>query len=192
MRFGGWIIAAFLTTAVVGAHAFQLAAAPPGAAPAAPAIAQVERVEAHFALGAPRDFRAIAERPLFSESRRPPARRPETAAPRPPPPALTLAGVLATETGKVALLSDASGAMLRLRLEQEFEGWRVLELSNRRIVLAQGDRRARAGLMETIAEAGPPRNGGAADGAPPPRSPRPAEAFSESGADFLDEFDDDD
>ncbi|MBK1672616.1 hypothetical protein CKO35_04745 [Ectothiorhodospira shaposhnikovii] len=76
----------------------------------------------------------IADRPLFSETRRPPEASPEAPAeaerpapPQRPPEPLraALQAVLGGPEGRLALLADPQGRIHRLRPGDELQGWRL-------------------------------------------------------------------
>lgn len=93
---------------------------------------------------------ATRDRPLFSASRRPPVvaapivapppQQHEALAPPPPErPLLSLVGTIVSRKGSVALLQGSnSEAILRLRVGQENDGWRVQGISLRSIVVEKG------------------------------------------------------
>lgn len=94
---------------------------------------------------------AALERPLFAQSRRPPA------APAPAPTELdaTLAGVLSAGAERVAIvLAPGAQRGLRLREGDEFRGWRVSEIDDRSVLLERDGRTERLEL--TYRRTGPP------------------------------------
>jgi general secretion pathway protein N len=86
------------------------------------------------------------ERPIFSASRRPPppAVAPVTVAKAPPPPKpprverppLALVGTIAGGNESFAIFIDqASRAALRLRIGEDFQGWRLRAVNGREVIL---------------------------------------------------------
>ena len=91
------------------------------------------------------------ERPIFSPSRRPPPPPVVTAsvpkaqpiAPRPPEPELrlSLVGTVRGDDQSVGIFLDqASKAILRLRIGQDYQGWRLRSVSGREVIMARGER----------------------------------------------------
>lgn len=86
-------------------------------------------------------------RPLFSATRRPPPPpapiRHETPPPAPPePPALTLVGVVADQRGMRAFVKSGTPAKTRsLSWGDDVDGWKVVEIAARRIVLEREARK---------------------------------------------------
>jgi general secretion pathway protein N len=100
---------------------------------------------------------ATRDRPLFSASRRPPivavpivAPPPKQEALVPPPPErplLTLIGTILSPKASVAMVQGSNAeAILRLRLGQENDGWRVQAISLRSIVVEKGGQSVELGL----------------------------------------------
>jgi general secretion pathway protein N len=110
-------------------------AAPPAAA-AAPALPPLEA------------FRDIAERPLFS-----PSRRPSATALAVTPQGLRLEGVLVIGSEKRALIKQADGHIARVGEGETVGEWTVRQIERERVLLVAGDRR----LELTPRRAGPPR-----------------------------------
>jgi hypothetical protein len=106
---------------------------------------------------------AIRDRPLFSPSRRPPARVianapivPERPAPPPPPPEhpnLTLVGTVAREAESEAVFLDqATSATVRLRMGDAHNGWVLQSVESRTAILRKGEQtEALALLRPTLA-----------------------------------------
>jgi len=93
------------------------------------------------------DLSATRDRPLFSRSRRPPPPPPpvvERVAPPPPPvapPSVVLLGVVKDENGALALVrSGSANEVIRARVGEEIEAWKVTEIEPRRLVLSHDDR----------------------------------------------------
>lgn len=159
-----------LNALVWGAAAFaaaglaRVAAAPP-----------VERASARASLSAPLRietprlpgpdaFAAIAERPLFSSTRRPPAVAAvaQGAAADGPPPPLALIGVLGGAQSRVALARTVDGGAdetLRLRAGDVVEGWTVAEIAARAITLERGGERLSVALGDAAPEIDAARGG---------------------------------
>ena len=113
---------------------------------------------------------AILARPLFSPTRRPGER--STASPRRGPVSknrddLLFAGVIISDTGRVALVQDGrTNAYYRLTQGQSVLGWSVEAIFPDRIVLRNGLR----GLVLRQADRRPPPPSALAQGAPRPPS----------------------
>jgi general secretion pathway protein N len=87
------------------------------------------------------------ERPLFAPTRRPPPPPPppvvRQAAPVPPvpPPNVVLLGVVTDQNGpRVVVRSGGPDKIIRARLGEEIEGWRVSQIEPRRVVLSHDAR----------------------------------------------------
>lgn len=99
---------------------------------------------------------ATRERPLFSPSRRPPSRPIVAAAPpspspsKPPPPAvppLTLVGTVLGGSEDVGVfVEQATKNVIRLRVGEGHDDWRLRSLQARAAILEQGRRRATLAL----------------------------------------------
>jgi NADH dehydrogenase FAD-containing subunit len=92
-------------------------------------------------------FSATRERPLFSPTRRPPPPPPApvVGAPPPPPapPKVTLLGTVMDAGEARALVNlESANKMLRLRIGDDIEGWKVTHIETRRLVLSREDRLA--------------------------------------------------
>ena len=92
---------------------------------------------------------ATRDRPLFSASRRPPIvavpillpqpQKQEVLAPPPERPLLTLIGTIVSPKASVAMLQGSSTeAISRLRVGQGNDGWRVLGIDLRSIIVVKG------------------------------------------------------
>jgi hypothetical protein len=91
-------------------------------------------------------FSATREHPLFSPTRRPPPPPPApvVSPPVPPkPPELTLHGTV-MHAGEARALASLGGTdkLLRLRIGDNIEGWKVTQIETRRLVLSLEDRSA--------------------------------------------------
>ncbi len=128
-------------------------------------------------------LRATRERPLFSESRRPPAvavvERPRAVAPPPPPepvdpepPALTLVGTIVGSDDTIAVFLDSTaGEVLRLRIGEEGSGWTLSSIDSRTTVFKNGSHEVTLSLPkpEVDPSADTPNDGGTF--VPPPFPP---------------------
>jgi hypothetical protein len=84
------------------------------------------------------DFPEILERPVFTASRRPPERREQTAEPAQPL-TVVISGILITPDSRMALVSPAKDQKpLRLRVGDAIQGWKVVEIDYRRVVIRRG------------------------------------------------------
>ncbi|HSV28131.1 MAG TPA: hypothetical protein VLL76_01195, partial [Candidatus Omnitrophota bacterium] len=81
-------------------------------------------------------FAEMVERPLFTPSRRPPARKVEAAMPLKTPEG-RLVGVVVGNGAKVALIEETGGtkAIRRLKEGQSFDGWMVADIAPGRVLL---------------------------------------------------------
>jgi general secretion pathway protein N len=89
------------------------------------------------------------ERPIFSASRRPPpaavsVAAPEAASPPPSPPQvelqLSLVGTVSGGDQSIGIFVDpASKATLRLKVGQDYQGWRLRSVDGREVTMARGD-----------------------------------------------------
>ena len=104
---------------------------------------------AHNPLAAqPLDYlSATRDRPLFLRSRRPPAPPPPVVERVEPPsrpvplPSLVLLGVVKDENGALAVVrSRSADEVIRARVGEEIETWKVTEIEPRRLVLSHDDR----------------------------------------------------
>lgn len=91
---------------------------------------------------------ATHNRPLFSSTRRPPpvaaappAQEPE-APPPPQPPAVTLFGTVSDAQGRQAIVLAPTDNIVRVRIGDEIEGWKVAAIEARQVVLSLADRSA--------------------------------------------------
>ena len=91
-----------------------------------------------------KQFTVTRERPIFLPSRRPPAQLPSTvtvakvvAPPKPKEPEqpqLSLVGTIASDEDKIGIFVDqATKAVLRLRLGEEFQGWKLQSVKGREV-----------------------------------------------------------
>jgi hypothetical protein len=92
------------------------------------------------------EFSATRDRPLFTRGRRPPAAlgAVHVAAPPPPPPPspkLALFGIL-VEGGEASAVVRGAPAekAVHVRVGDEIDGWKVVQIAERQIVLSQDDR----------------------------------------------------
>ena len=107
------------------------------------------------------DWQVIAERPLFSEARRPYVPPPPPPAPRiaaPPPPAqparipfdlgrYKLVGVAQSEDYRGILIADArTSRTVRLRVGETLDGWTLRRVESREAALERGEETVRLTL----------------------------------------------
>jgi general secretion pathway protein N len=122
------------------------------------------------------------ERPIFSSSRRPPppAVAPVTVAKAPPPPKpprverpqLALVGTISSGDESFAIFIDqASRAALRLRVGEDFQGWRLRAVHGREVILERDRQTEILSLPQPGASQTSALRAQAADGEPadPPR-----------------------
>jgi general secretion pathway protein N len=95
---------------------------------------------------------ATRERPLFSPTRRPPppppppvVRAPEPPPP-PPPPNITLVGIVMDGEEARALVRTPS-TIMHARIGDDIEGWKVVQIEGRKLVLSLGDRLAEVSMF---------------------------------------------
>jgi general secretion pathway protein N len=113
---------------------------------------------------------ATLDRPLFSPNRRPPAPAPrpvQAIAPPPPPqppPNLILFGVVMDGEGTRALVrAGADKKMLRAKIGDDIDGWKVSQIEARKVVLSLDERLAAFALFSNDGlkadSAGTPQSG---------------------------------
>jgi hypothetical protein len=92
---------------------------------------------------------ATRERPLFSPSRRLPPPPPQPVArlpvitPPPPPPNVVLFGtVLEADEARAVVRVAPKNEIIRVRIGEEIEGWKVTQIERRQLVLSLDDRSA--------------------------------------------------
>lgn len=91
---------------------------------------------------------ATRDKPLFSVTRRPPAKpvapvaRQEPPPPPPPPPSVVVLGIVSENgDGHAAIRAASKGdKVLRVRTGDDVSGWKVERIEPRRLVLKQGER----------------------------------------------------
>ncbi len=96
------------------------------------------------------------QRPLFAPSRHkppPPEKRPVVAVtppPQPPPPpTVSLLGIVKEDDGTRAVLkSGGSDKVVRVRIGDDVGGWKIAEITARRVTLSLDDRTSVVGLFE--------------------------------------------
>jgi hypothetical protein len=129
-------------------------------APGAAAVAQESTPLANPLAQIPlADFAATRERPLFAPTRRPPPpamRREAPPAPPPEPPTLRLLGVVRDGKGARALTRSGGEKIRVLRLGDEANGWRVVDITPRRILFARDARTSAATLFDGKKPMAPP------------------------------------
>ena len=87
-------------------------------------------------------FAAVVERPLFNASRRAPSAAPLSVGGEPMLLGrYRLSGVVVTAERRLALLADASGQHFKVEEGGDLDGWRMLSISPRRLVLSRADER---------------------------------------------------
>ena len=87
-------------------------------------------------------FSAVVERPLFNASRRAPSAAPLSVGGEPMLLGrYRLSGVVVTAERRLALLVDASGQHIKVEEGGDLDGWRMLSISPRRLVLSRADER---------------------------------------------------
>ena len=89
---------------------------------------------------------ATLDRPLFSPTRRRPAPSPVTqavapSAPQQQPPTLTLFGVaMDSEQARALIRTDRDKKILRARIGDDIDGWKVSQIEGQKVVLSLGER----------------------------------------------------
>ena len=149
-----WIAAFLATLCVALAWGAYRAAQPPDGVAAAgqgeiePAASALEiAAEPEFAMPPAELYAAITERPLFASSRRPAVGEALIAAsPRGTPEAI-LRGIVAAGDRRTALLAPTGGGdMLRLRENDQLNGWRLVEIASGHVIFRLGDDEVRLDL----------------------------------------------
>jgi general secretion pathway protein N len=117
---------------------------PPAAPPSQPA--EQRPLSANPLWGMPiKQFSVTRERPIFLPSRRPPAPPPSIATvakvvvpkpKEPEQPQLSLVGTIASDEDKFGIFVDqATKAVIRLRVGEEFQGWKLQSVKGREVAL---------------------------------------------------------
>jgi hypothetical protein len=131
-------------------------------------------------------FDEIVQRPLFAQTRRPPAPKAEVkiAEDKPEPEAFDLVGVVISPNQRMALLRTATNEVLRAGEGQTLGGWEVHDIKPTQVVLQRGDESQVLKISKaadapsvnaaSAGEAAPPLNGAAPPGAAPPSPSAPA------------------
>lgn len=105
-------------------------------APADPA--RVQESEPGWVERALEDFSEILERPVFTASRRPPERREQAGEPAQPL-SVVISGILITPESRMALMSPVKDQKARrLRVGDTIQGWRVVGIEQRRVIIRRG------------------------------------------------------
>lgn len=114
---------------------------------------------------------ATLDRPLFSPSRRPPpapqsfVQAPAPAALPSSPPIVVLLGVVMDgETARAVVRAGADKRLLRAQMGDDIDGWKVVQIDGRKVVLASQDGRFATYRLFTEERGAPGANGGAASG----------------------------
>lgn len=144
----------------------------PGNPALAPAIPELRFSESAQRLGAPSDYLAVGERPLFLPDRRPAPVAVATAEQQAPFEGV-LTSVLLTDTLRMAIFSENNGAISkRVRLGDTIPGtnWRVATLEPRRAVLEGPEGQRALDLRVFDGQGGQPPT---AIAAPTPSAPPP-------------------
>jgi len=109
---------------------------------------------------------ATRERPLFSPTRRPPPPPPPDVAapapppPPPPPPDVALFGIVMDgDEAHAVVRASPADKIMRVRVGDDIGGWKVTEISGRRLVLSLDDRIATFMMFAGNSANGPPRTG---------------------------------
>ncbi len=174
--------------ALAGTVAFELRQPPPPAPSLGDNAAAPSRKASAKAAPLPRAdnvraYDVISNRPLFSETRRPPEHEPD--APEPTSEALRhvgLTGVVITPERKTALIySQKSPEMLNLQEGESLEGWHLDKVLQDRIVLSHGDETAEIVIWDKTRPRPPRRQPPSAtrtakkspERATPPKRPEP-------------------
>jgi hypothetical protein len=105
---------------------------------------------------------ATRDRPLFSPGRRPPPPPPPVIAqpippvPPMPPPTVVLFGIVTDRNGAAAVVrGGASDKIIRARLGDEIEGWKVTRIEPRSLMLSHDDRSVTFALFAKSGANGP-------------------------------------
>jgi len=151
-----------------GASALSPAAAEPvTTVRVAPPLAAPERpLSANPLWGVPlTQLSGTRDRPIFSPSRRPPpaAAAADQVVVRPPPPRkeiepppLSLVGTIASEDESYGIFLDqATKAALRLRVGEDYQGWRLRAIQGREVTIEKDQQ----GVVLTLPEPGGPSSG---------------------------------
>jgi hypothetical protein len=109
---------------------------------------------------------ATRERPLFSPTRRPPARpaaappplvRRADPAPPPSPPGVVLLGVvIGGDTARAFVRSEPPDKTLRVAIGDDIGGWKVSQIERHELVLSLGDRSATFKIFDSAKTTEPP------------------------------------
>jgi hypothetical protein len=119
------------------------------------------------------EYEQITARPLFSESRRPAEEataNAETQSELPKSPlTLKLMGIVFTPTTQTALLVDAKGKYKRVKLQETFDNWTLVELTAEAATLQQGEEKQKLDLLKLKPKAPKPLGAPGQAGPIPPR-----------------------
>lgn len=137
-----------------------------------PVQSEAEEEERGFELPELDTYEQVTERPLFAESRRPEVVAPSVELPPDQPKSpltLKLMGIVFTPTTQTALLVDAKGKYKRVKLQETFDNWTLVELSPDWATLQQGEERQKLDLLKIKPKPPKPPGTPGQTGQAPPR-----------------------
>jgi general secretion pathway protein N len=161
----------------------------PGNPALAPAIPELRFSQSAQRLGAPSDYLAVAERPLFLPDRRP-APVAVVNAEQQAPFEGVLTSVLLTDTLKMAIFSENNGQVSkRVKLGDSIPGtsWRLAQLEPRRAVLEGPEGQRALDLRRFDGQGGQPPTPVSAPPAPQPMANAPAQPAPANPPSLLDQ-----
>lgn len=138
----GWLVLALILVSVIALEVTGSVSADHELTPSPSAGSSFEFPALEEAQPLPRAaIEDISARPLFAMSRRPPVHDADATSVKPAPSALAeilkLIGVIHAEGSGVALLRHPEHGVLRLRQDQDVDGWRLAKIDGDRIRLEQ-------------------------------------------------------
>jgi hypothetical protein len=144
---GGMVALSALSVVLTAIVAEELVASPPAqegrpqlSRSAAPPK-QADQITAPFVLPPLESFSAITDRPLFTQSRRPPAIQASTASVGAAA-SFVLAGIIIShESREVLIIHGKPPIMSHLQQGQAIEGWTVTAIDQDRVILGGGETR---------------------------------------------------
>jgi hypothetical protein len=155
-----WLVVLAADAAATPSCAADAAALAPNAGNSLPNPLAAQSVES---------LSATVDRPLFSPSRRAPAPPPAPVAqaPAPPPPApppnVVLVGIVMDgESARAVIRAGAEKKIMRARIGDDVEGWKVSQIEGRKLVLSLDDRLATFTMFDNRDGAPRPTNEAAA------------------------------